>query len=122
MSAGERALERVSLRGADSWARDHPLACPWRKWPLRREPPVSSCDVPRSEDTEESEAMTVSELEGAAGAGRPDTAPESPEAGSGTPTARRAVVSGALGSALEWFDFSVYGALSATVFPQLFFP
>lgn len=39
-----------------------------------------------------------------------------------TPTARRAVASGAFGSALEWFDFSVYGALSATVFPQLFFP
>ena len=33
----------------------------------------------------------------------------------------RAVVSGALGSALEWFDFGVYGALSATLFPQLFF-
>lgn len=50
--------------------------------------------------------------------------PPTPGTGSdgGTPTARRAVVSGALGSALEWFDFSVYGALSATVFPQLFFP
>ncbi|WP_028927293.1 MFS transporter [Pseudonocardia acaciae] len=39
-----------------------------------------------------------------------------------SPAARRAVVSGAVGSALEWFDFSVYGALSATVFPKLFFP
>lgn len=66
--------------------------------------------------------MTVSELDGQAGATRPDPAPEVPEAGSSTPTTRRAVVSGALGSALEWFDFSVYGALSATVFPQLFFP
>ncbi|WP_406727404.1 MFS transporter [Streptomyces sp. GD-15H] len=66
--------------------------------------------------------MRVSGLDGQAEATRPDTAPEGPEAGSGTPTARRAVVSGALGSALEWFDFSVYGALSATVFPQLFFP
>jgi MFS family permease len=42
------------------------------------------------------------------------------------PSARRtqkrtAVVSGAIGSALEWFDFAVYGALSATVFPALFF-
>jgi MFS family permease len=35
---------------------------------------------------------------------------------------RRAVVSGSIGSALEWFDFAVYGALSATVFPVLFFP
>ena len=34
---------------------------------------------------------------------------------------RRAVVSGTLGSALEWFDFAVYGALSATIFPALFF-
>lgn len=38
-----------------------------------------------------------------------------------TPQARRAVLSGAAGSALEWFDFAVYGALSATVFPTLFF-
>ena len=33
----------------------------------------------------------------------------------------KAVTSGALGSALEWFDFAVYGALAATVFPALFF-
>lgn len=39
-----------------------------------------------------------------------------------TQAARRAVVSGAFGSALEWFDFSVYGTLSATIFPRLFFP
>ncbi|BCT75236.1 MFS transporter [Sinomonas cyclohexanicum] len=38
-----------------------------------------------------------------------------------TAQARRAVFSGAAGSALEWFDFAVYGALSATVFPTLFF-
>jgi len=34
---------------------------------------------------------------------------------------RRAVASGAVGSALEYFDFAVYGALSATLFPRLFF-
>lgn len=34
---------------------------------------------------------------------------------------RRAAVSATLGSALEWFDFSIYGALSATLFPVLFF-
>lgn len=34
---------------------------------------------------------------------------------------RRAALSGAFGSALEWFDFAIYGALSATLFPQLFF-
>ncbi|WP_167041344.1 MFS transporter [Salinibacterium sp. ZJ454] len=34
---------------------------------------------------------------------------------------RRALASGTLGSALEWFDFALYGALSATIFPALFF-
>lgn len=38
-----------------------------------------------------------------------------------SPQSRRAVVSGALGSALEWFDFAIYGAMAATVFPLLFF-
>ncbi|MDF3311223.1 MFS transporter [Rhodococcus sp. T2V] len=37
------------------------------------------------------------------------------------PMEARAVVSGALGSALEYFDFAVYGALAATLFPTLFF-
>ncbi|WP_327241966.1 MFS transporter [Streptomyces sp. NBC_01320] len=40
---------------------------------------------------------------------------------SASPQAKRAVVSGTFGSALEWFDFAVYGAMSATVFPSLFF-
>ncbi|GAB2446637.1 MFS transporter [Streptomyces incanus] len=66
--------------------------------------------------------MRASELDEQAETGQPVAASGGAEAGSGTPAARRAVVSGALGSALEWFDFSVYGALSATVFPQLFFP
>jgi MFS family permease len=37
------------------------------------------------------------------------------------PQAKRAVLSGTFGSALEWFDFAVYGAMAATVFPKLFF-
>ncbi|GAA4037886.1 MFS transporter [Arthrobacter methylotrophus] len=37
------------------------------------------------------------------------------------PEARRAVLSGTFGSALEWFDFAVYGAMAATVFPVVFF-
>ncbi|MCS5478127.1 MFS transporter [Corynebacterium sp. YIM 101645] len=35
---------------------------------------------------------------------------------------RRAVAGGTFGTALEWFDFAVYGTLSATLFPTLFFP
>ncbi|WP_165974442.1 MFS transporter [Nonomuraea deserti] len=38
-----------------------------------------------------------------------------------TPQARRALGSGAAGSVLEWFDFALYGATSATVFPLVFF-
>lgn len=34
---------------------------------------------------------------------------------------KRAVASGTLGSALEYFDFTVYGLLAATLFPKLFF-
>ncbi|WP_347557411.1 MFS transporter [Robbsia sp. KACC 23696] len=34
----------------------------------------------------------------------------------------RAVVAAAIGTALEWFDFTLYGALAATVLPKLFFP
>jgi MFS family permease len=36
--------------------------------------------------------------------------------------ARKAATSSALGSALEWLDFTAYGAISATVLPKLFFP
>jgi len=45
-----------------------------------------------------------------------DTIPVDPK------SSRRAVISGTFGTALEWFDFAVYGTLSATVFPLLFFP
>jgi MFS family permease len=36
--------------------------------------------------------------------------------------AKRAIAGSALGSALEWADFTAYGAVAATVFPKLFFP
>jgi MFS family permease len=36
--------------------------------------------------------------------------------------AKRAAMSSAFGSALEWLDFTAYGAISATVLPGLFFP
>ncbi|RAM37330.1 MFS transporter [Arthrobacter globiformis] len=51
------------------------------------------------------------------------SAPDVPGAPAFDPrTSRRAVASGTFGTALEWFDFAVYGTLSATLFPQLFFP
>src|SRR6476660_7947834 len=36
-----------------------------------------------------------------------------------SPVARRAAVSSALGSALEWIDFTAYGAVAATVLPAV---
>jgi MFS family permease len=36
--------------------------------------------------------------------------------------ATRAVTAAVIGTALEWFDFTLYGAVSATVLPKLFFP
>ncbi|HEX3759114.1 MAG TPA: MFS transporter [Kofleriaceae bacterium] len=39
-----------------------------------------------------------------------------------TPMGTRAVAAATIGTALEWFDFTLYGALSATVLPRLFFP
>jgi MFS family permease len=38
------------------------------------------------------------------------------------PMARRAAISSTLGTALEWIDFTAYGAIAATVLPTLFFP
>lgn len=35
---------------------------------------------------------------------------------------RRAITAATIGTALEWFDFTLYGAVSATVLPKLFFP
>lgn len=36
--------------------------------------------------------------------------------------ANRAVSAATLGTALEWFDFTLYGSVAATVLPKLFFP
>ncbi|SAK56133.1 major facilitator transporter [Caballeronia hypogeia] len=36
--------------------------------------------------------------------------------------AHRAVSAATLGTALEWFDFTLYGSVAATVLPKLFFP
>ncbi|QJY44514.1 MFS transporter [Pseudonocardia broussonetiae] len=38
-----------------------------------------------------------------------------------TRQSRRALASGAFGATLEYFDFALYGAMSATVFPVVFF-
>ena len=42
--------------------------------------------------------------------------------GTSSGMAVRAVSAATIGTALEWFDFTLYGAVSATVLPQLFFP
>lgn len=51
---------------------------------------------------------------------RPPTRP------AGTGPARemsgRAVTSATIGTALEWFDFTLYGTVAATILPKLFFP
>jgi MFS family permease len=39
-----------------------------------------------------------------------------------TSMSTRAVTAATIGTALEWFDFTLYGAVSATVLPKLFFP
>src|SRR3954466_8843912 len=35
---------------------------------------------------------------------------------------RRAIVASTVGTAIEWYDFFLYGTAAALVFPQLFFP
>ncbi|SAL59368.1 major facilitator transporter [Caballeronia turbans] len=42
--------------------------------------------------------------------------------GSTRSMAQRAVSAATLGTALEWFDFTLYGSVAATVLPKLFFP
>ena len=40
----------------------------------------------------------------------------------GSKTPRKAALAGWIGSAVEYYDFFLYGAASALVFPDLFFP
>lgn len=42
--------------------------------------------------------------------------------GSSASMQTRAVTAATIGTALEWFDFTLYGALAATLLPKLFFP
>ena len=35
---------------------------------------------------------------------------------------RKAVIASTVGTAIEWYDFFLYGVAAATVFPQKFFP
>ena len=47
---------------------------------------------------------------------------EDPQARAHAAMRTRAVTAATVGTALEWFDFTLYGALSATILPKLFFP
>jgi MFS family permease len=52
---------------------------------------------------------------------RPHAA-HSTDGASGAGMESRAVVAATVGTALEWFDFTLYGAVAATILPKLFFP
>lgn len=45
-----------------------------------------------------------------------------PEAPASPEKVRRALLGSAVGTAFEWFDFSIYGVLAGVVFPAVFFP
>ena len=52
----------------------------------------------------------------------PGQAAHAPTQRSSDAMATRAVTAATIGTALEWFDFTLYGTVAATVLPKLFFP
>ncbi|HWN28606.1 MAG TPA: MFS transporter [Actinomycetospora sp.] len=52
----------------------------------------------------------------------PDTTPDEPRAATQGPALRRVVFGALVGTALEWYDFFIYGTAAALVFNVLFFP
>lgn len=48
--------------------------------------------------------------------------PESEERPTATPTLRQIISAALIGAAVEWYDFVVYAAAAALVFPKIFFP
>jgi MFS transporter, MHS family, shikimate and dehydroshikimate transport protein len=52
----------------------------------------------------------------------PDTTPDDPQVATRGPALRRVVFGALVGTALEWYDFFIYGTAAALVFNVLFFP
>src|SRR5213083_1169171 len=51
-----------------------------------------------------------------------DDTPVSPAPSLARSQRRRAVIASTVGTAIEWYDFFLYGTAAALVFPHLFFP
>src|SRR5215467_930331 len=52
----------------------------------------------------------------------PQTAPASGTSGPDRPGASRVVLASLMGTAIEWYEFFIYGTAAALVFGKLFFP
>ena len=65
--------------------------------------------------------MTTSQPESPPRA-QPDTQPDDPQVATRGPALRRVVFGALVGTALEWYDFFIYGTAAALVFNVLFFP
>lgn len=75
--------------------------------------------------------MTALHADAAAGTGRHDgievqdkvgTSTDIPDGAASSRTRRMALIGSAVGSAVEWYDYFLYGTMASIVFGRLFFP